>query len=134
MELNLGQSVLPEVHYFTLAAVCLRASHTTSDFLGRAGKRGSKGRAPSERRREHHGGKCFGNGKAPPKPQLWLLLQECALQASGNWLGPFGTQQGTETFAPLTQSASARAVVTRREFRLETKSYMLTDVRGHSNC
>lgn len=76
MELNLGQSVLPEVRYFTLAAVCLRASYTTSDFLGRAGKRGSKGRAPSERRREHHGGKCFGNGKAPPKPQLWLLLQE----------------------------------------------------------
>lgn len=50
-----------------------------------------------------------------------------------NWHSPFGTEEGTEMFAPLTQSASARTVVTRREFRLETKSYMLEDVRGHSN-
>lgn len=50
-----------------------------------------------------------------------------------NWHSPFGTEQCPGMFAPLTQSASAGPVVTRREFRLETKSYMLEDVRGHSD-
>lgn len=43
MSLGRAQSVLPEVHYFTLAAMCLQASHSISlSFLGLAGKGRSK--------------------------------------------------------------------------------------------